>query len=515
MEVAGKPFFNARRSLGMPRPTLIPIKKWNLLGAMGDFSRNPGTVDVKVRADRHSLNLYNGRNNSAVNTKTSSSAPHPQAAVSTVGLPVCYRMTPDRQLLDGGCASGSCLQRFALPGDVTTGRVVHEVPPCVLGAQHHTVVGYDGLRRVALMVTPEGGGTFNDQAWEAMTTIRTILRQQNEPMAMTVQTVFIDDARNVPAARKLFDAYYGERMPLTLFVVQPPCDGRGLAIEAWAISTRTVKVDYVSPQLITIEHNGLRWIHGSAGGIDLAGRSAYQQAEDAFRDMERILASAGATFNDVVRTWLYQGGITDTEGGIERYRELNRARSDFFSHIPFNERQLVHGRNGHMIYPASTGIGTLEHGLVTTCMAVQTEREDVVMLPLENPLQTPAFDYPKQYSVKTPKFARAMALRIGDHVTTWISGTASIVNSETVHLGDIEKQTDQTLTNIEKLISAENFAQLGWPDAGATLDDLAKIRVYVKHPEDYAKCRAVCERRLGSIPAIYAQADVCRPDLLV
>jgi len=37
----------------------------------------------------------------------------------------------------------------------------------------------------------------------------------------------------------------------------------------------------------------------------------------------------------------------------------------------------------------------------------------------------------------------------------------------------------------------------------------------VKHHDDYEKCRAVCERRLGRIPAIYAQADVCRPDLLV
>ena len=57
--------------------------------------------------------------------------------------------------------------------------------------------------------------------------------------------------------------------------------------------------------------------------------------------------------------------------------------------------------------------------------------------------------------------------------------------------------------------------RLGWNGAGATLNDLAKVRVYVKRPEDYAKCRAVCERRLGATPAIYAQADVCRPNLLV
>ena len=186
-----------------------------------------------------------------------------------------------------------------------------------------------------------------------------------------------------------------------------------------------------------------------------------------------------------------------------------------FENYDFNANPLAKQQIGHAIYPASTGIGTLEHGLVTTSLSVQTDREDVEILSLENPQQTSAFDYPKEYSIKSPKFARAMAIRIGDHLTTWVSGTASIVNSETVHIGDAAGQTEQTLDNIEKLISAENFARQGWADAGATLADLAKIRVYVKHLEDYQKCREVCERRLGQIPAIYAQADVCRPDLLV
>ena len=141
--------------------------------------------------------------------------------------------------------------------------------------------------------------------------------------------------------------------------------------------------------------------------------------------------------------------------------------------------------------------------------------KDVRLLSLENPGQTSAFDYPKEYSRKSPKFSRAMALRIGDHLTTWISGTASIVNAATVHPGDAARQTEQTLDNIEKLIAPENFARHGWADAGASLRDLAKVRVYVKRPEDYETCRAVCERRLGAIPAIYALADVCRPDLLV
>src|SRR5690606_25969625 len=82
-------------------------------------------------------------------------------------------------------------------------------------------------------------------------------------------------------------------------------------------------------------------------------------------------------------------------------------------------------------------------------------------------------------------------------------------------LDDVGSQTEQAIDNIQNLISRENFARHGVPGAGAHLRDLAKIRVYVKRPEDYAKCRAICERRFGPLPTIYAQADVCRSELLV
>lgn len=436
--------------------------------------------------------------------------------VSTSGRlqPICYRMHPDRRLLDGGCGSSDC--DHCQHAESEESGHVHEVPPCLLGLQHHTTIGYDGLTRVAMMITPDCGGSFRDQAWEAVSTIRAILRQQGEPMAVTVQTVFVAEATDVPVARQIFDAAYGEEMPLTLFVVQPPCGGVGIAIEAWAISTRTVSVGYHGPHLLTLEHDGIRWIHASAGTLNLGKRTAYEQSAEAFAALGKVLSGVHASFTDVVRVWLYQGNITEEEeDGTERYRELNRARTDFFEQYDFGTNPLAATSHGHAVYPASTGIGTLEHGLITTCLAVQTDRKDVRVLSLENPQQTSAFDYPKEYSRKSPKFSRAMAMRLGNHLTTWVSGTASIVNAETVHPGDVAKQTEQTLDNIEKLIAAENFTRQGWDDCGATLADLAKVRVYVKHAKDFEACRAVCERRLGRIPAIYAQADVCRPDLLV
>jgi enamine deaminase RidA (YjgF/YER057c/UK114 family) len=334
-----------------------------------------------------------------------------------------------------------------------------------------------------------------------------------------MQTVYVRSAEDVPAFRKLFQAYYRDRMPTTSFIVQPPCGGQALAIEAWALGGDEVDIRFLSPEVVTVSYDSLRWVYIAGVSSPENATSAYAESEHALAQLANRLGSAGATFHDVPRVWLYQGGITATEKDeagqeVERYRELNRARTDFF-----DEQQamgcMVVSSDGKVCYPASTGIGMAGGGLTISCLALQTERDDVRLVPLENPRQTSAFDYSRRFSVKSPKFSRAMAIVIGDYVTTWVSGTASILDSESVHLGDVEKQTEQTLDNIERLISSENFERHGLSAQGAQLSDLAKVRVYVKRPEDYEICRKVCHRRLGAVPIIYAQADVCRSDLLV
>ncbi len=301
--------------------------------------------------------------------------------------------------------------------------------------------------------------------------------------------------------------------------MQPPCDGQALAIEAWALGGEDVDVRFLGPEIVTVEYDGLRFIYINGITAPVESACSYEETQYSFAKLAQCLDSVGATFNDVPRVWLYQGGITESEQdargqSIERYRELNRARTDFFELLSETGNMTVL-RDGHACYPASTGIGMAGSGLTVSCMALQTEREDVRLIPLENPRQTSAFQYAHRFSAKSPKFSRAMAVLIGDYATTWISGTASILDSESVHLGDIEKQTEQTIDNIQQLISPDNFRSHGLEGSGAQLSDLAKVRVYVKRLEDYEKCRVVCERRFGEIPKIYALADVCRPELLV
>ena len=368
--------------------------------------------------------------------------------------------------------------------------------------------------RVAFMITPRGRGTFREQAGEVLAAVRTVLAEQPEPMTMTIQTVFLKDARHQARCERLFAAFAGSNPPVTNYVWQPPCGGAALALEAWAIGGKSVTTERFGSQALAVAYDGVRWVYCAGVKPAPSVRGVYPQTLGALERMRALLERAGSSFDRVVRTWFYLGGITEQEAGVQRYQELNRARTDFYRDIRFHSSTLASSPS-QGVYPASTGIGRAGRGLVASCMALETRRADVYLMPLENPHQTPAYTYHTKYSPHSPKFSRAVALVLGNYVTTWVSGTASIVDSDSRHPGDPEKQTEQTIDNIERLIAAENFTRHGLNGAGAGLHDLAKIRVYLKHPEDLAKCRAICERRFGAVPAIYAVAGICRPELLV
>jgi enamine deaminase RidA (YjgF/YER057c/UK114 family) len=366
------------------------------------------------------------------------------------------------------------------------------------------------------MITPEQRGSFRGQLQEVLRVMHRVLDRGPQRAKTTTQTVFLREAGDQAECEAILSEHYGAEQPVTNIVLQPPCCGAALAMEAWAIRGDSVRFQHYGPQALAVEYDDLRWLY--CGNVAPAANSkgVYAQAASGFDQMRAVLASGGSRFEHVVRTWLYLGGITEPEAGTLRYHELNRARRDFYAGIPFGRSVVQHNGNGQShAYPASTGIGMEGAGLLMSCMALGTSRHDVHLFPLENPQQTPAYDYPGKDCAQAPRFSRATALITGDYATTWISGTASIVNSESRHLGDAAAQTRQTLDNIERLISSENFSQHGFPGAGASLSDLAKIRIYLKDAKDFEKCHKICEARLGAVPALYLVADICRPELLV
>ena len=381
----------------------------------------------------------------------------------------------------------------------------------------YSVADLNDVRYIFVSAVPRSGDDLFDQAHDALTTIEKVIREEGTHRSIIRQAIFLHDPGELETCKKIIEDFYGDDLPATAYIVQPPCEGKLLAIEAWGVSARngnSCEIERVSDNFVIVRHSNAVWAHCAGIVPDTQSTGVYERSINAFHKMRDTLAAKGFGFDQIIRTWLYLGDIVGPEGDTQRYKELNRARADVYQDVTFLQKHVPPTFEG-ALYPASTGIGASDREVMMGCVALASDCADLMLLPLENPRQTSAFRYGEHHSPSSPKFSRAMGVVGRETVAVLISGTASIVESETKFIGDIERQTQQTLDNIEALIAPDNFRRYGVEGAGATLDDLVLVRVYIKHQEDYAKARAVCEQRLGELPTIYAIADVCRPNLLV
>jgi len=379
-----------------------------------------------------------------------------------------------------------------------------------------SVVEFDGVRRVFATVAPCRGVTLLEQTESALQTIQTLFREEASSGSIVMQSVFLKDIEDQAACRRIVEEFYGHKLPATSYISQTPCDGKLLSIEAWGLAggSDDLQIVYCGEGMAIARHHGAAWAYLADVHPETAAGSTYDRSLSAFRTAGEQLNSIGWRFDDVIRTWLYLGDITGKEGQTCRYLELNRARTDFYRNLKFGDGLVPRERN-KTVFPASTGIGAGGNDLAIGCIALRANRPDVALFPLENPLQTSAYDYAHRCGTETPKFVRAMAVATGELVTTFISGTASITASESRHDNSVEQQTHQTIENIGALIASDSFRRHGLRSPGATLDDLAVARVYVKRQEDCDAVRTICRARLGEVPTIYVVGDICRPELLM
>ncbi len=388
---------------------------------------------------------------------------------------------------------------------------------CVNHGTGCSLVRLQDVDHVYLTALPQAGTSLAEQLGDALAQARDVMLQPGTGATIVAQTVFAADVAQLGACRRVVAEFYGNDMPATTYVPQPPCEDRLVAVEAFGIAGAGAAVDIQrpSPRVVTVRHDGVTWCHCGDVVADNLNGALYARTRRAFGQMASLLEEAGFDFSQVVRTWLYLGDIVGPEAAGQRYQELNRARADFFANVPFGNHRPHTSAAPGVFYPASTGIGAQGDGVAMSCLALRTQRDDLAVVPLENPCQTSAYSYQTSHSPRRPRFSRAVAVAAGDAATLFVSGTASITESESRHVGDVRRQTHQTLDNIAALVSAENCVRYGLAGAGATLHDLAHLRVYLKRPADYAAVRQICCERVGPLPTIYAVADVCRPELLV
>ena len=216
------------------------------------------------------------------------------------------------------------------------------------------------------------------------------------------------------------------------------------------------------------------------------------QAQSMFGNANAALEANGFSYSDVVRTWIYLARLLDW------YRQFNRVRTDY-------HRKVGLGCDPkRSIFPASTGIQGC-HAAEECFMDVLALRSSDTASVVSNPIrhtsrQGEAFSYGSAFS-------RGMALAVEDKQTVFVSGTASVNPAgQTIHRGDAEMQSIETLLNIAALLA----------DQKGRLQDICQATVFCK---DLAALTAYHRvRRLLQIPAfpsVYVLADVCRPELLI
>jgi chorismate lyase/3-hydroxybenzoate synthase len=207
--------------------------------------------------------------------------------------------------------------------------------------------------------------------------------------------------------------------------------------------------------------------------------------EAAYREVLDLLAHWG--YPHLWRTWNYLDRLLEGEGDAERYRQFVLGRF-----------RAYEGHAVQKCLPAATVIGTQGawSGLWLGFLAGKQAG-----VALENPRQTPASKYPRQYGPKSPSFSRAMRLTWQDREDVLVSGTASIVGADSVHVGDVGAQISEIQHNLGTLLK----------QAGNHVWQPAALRCYWT---DLGHCTE-WQDLWGAWPMLHWAGEVCRPELRV
>jgi enamine deaminase RidA (YjgF/YER057c/UK114 family) len=203
----------------------------------------------------------------------------------------------------------------------------------------------------------------------------------------------------------------------------------------------------------------------------------------------------------LARIWNYVPAINAPgPAGLENYRAFCRGRSLAFEHH--------HGDAFNSRLPAASAVGCPGAALTVAFAACATRPRHI-----ENPLQTPAYDYPGEHGPRAPSFARATLVSGAGTATVFISGTAAIRGHATFAPGELRPQLECTLGNLRAISHACGLGSELDAGGGST----RRFKVYVRDAADQPRVAAVLQGSplVGGDHVTYLQADICRAPLLV
>lgn len=205
-----------------------------------------------------------------------------------------------------------------------------------------------------------------------------------------------------------------------------------------------------------------------------------------------------------VRFWNYVPGIGEPmTAELDRYMVFNAGRHDAYT-----ERYGARNSgNGHSL-GTSSAVGITGSDLSIHCLAM-----DRPGTPIENPRQTPAWQYSARYGPLPPCFSRATIVPFRGRRHLLIGGTASVVGEDSRHPGELGAQLKETLSNIEVLVRVASCETGG---STPPLQRVVDLRVYITVSQDSDLVQHVLSQRCPHARTLdVVVAQVCRPELLV
>lgn len=230
-----------------------------------------------------------------------------------------------------------------------------------------------------------------------------------------------------------------------------------------------------------------------AAVVPVDDRSLREQTESVYRQIGEVCAGL-----NLHRYWNFIPRINAPVGELDRYMCFSTGRSDAFAH------RLSHGKDERA--PPASAVGTCGDHLAVVFLA-----GTAALHTLENPAQVPAYRYPRRYGPAPPAFARAGSVATQNRL--YISGTASILASESRHAGDVRAQAQLVCENLRRLVEVA-----GYPDACDLREGYRRcIRIYLREPDLWHDIAPIFAAQLttDADQVSVVEADICRPELLV
>ena len=249
-----------------------------------------------------------------------------------------------------------------------------------------------------------------------------------------------------------------EKRSFVSLVGQIPAWGGKITLEGYH-----VKIHGKGPCKVKVSPDMLVMHHGKYSSLWVKNKphhpaSSFEQTQQIFDKLKEQIYPYKATLeNNIFRNWVYMRDIDNNyQGMVEARKAL------------FEEVGLTKGTN----YIASTGIEGLAENpsdlvMMDSLGIVGLDPGQITYMNAPDYL-CPTFNY-------NVTFERGTRIIYGDRSHYYISGTASInAKGETLHIGNVCKQTERAIINIQALLNAYD----------STLDDLKFAVVYLRDPSD-------------------------------